>query len=806
MHAAPARRSSRSATAARVQLPVSGMSCATCVGRVERALSALPGVTASVNLASNRAEVSFDPARVGVTAMVEAVRDAGYEVPHETLELAIVGMTCASCAGRVENALRGVPGVLRASVNLATERASVEGFAGALQIASLVAAVDRAGYSAEPLMGDVERERALAQAEARRARRQLLLLLTAAVLSLPLMLPMFGVMLPGWLALLLATPVQFGFGARFYLAAWRALRARTGNMDLLVALGTSTAYFYSVYLLLVTPGTHGYFEASALVITLVLAGKWLEARAKRATTAALRALMTLRPQHARVLRGDAEIELPITAVVLGDVVVVRPGEKLPVDGIVRRGHGDVDESLISGESMPVAKSVGERVTGGALNGGGLLHIETTAVGAESTLARIIALVEHAQAGKAPVQRAVDRVAAVFVPVTLGVAACAFLGWWLLAGDAAAGIIAAVSVMVIACPCALGLATPTAMMVGTGAAARAGILIRDAAALEQAHRIDTLVLDKTGTLTRGHPAVTDVLACDGDAQALLALAAAAQSGSEHPLARAVLERAAGITRPALEHFESHPGSGLSARVGGRAIIIGNRLLLQRHGIDRAALEDAVSALETQGRTLMWIAQTQPQARLLGAIAVADPLREGAVEAVRRLRADGLRVVLLTGDNARTAAQVAAALGIERVEAEKLPAAKADAVRRLQAEGWCVGMVGDGVNDAPALAVADVGIAMGSGTDVAKQTAGITLMRGDPMLVADAIEVSRATWRKIRQGLFWAFIYNALGMPLAALGLLSPVLAGAAMALSSVSVVSNALLLRHWRPRAANHESV
>ncbi|EQD27434.1 heavy metal-transporting ATPase, partial [mine drainage metagenome] len=412
MHAAPAQRSSQSATAARVQLPVSGMSCATCVGRVERALSALPGVTASVNLASNHADVSFDPARVGVTAIVEAVRDAGYEVPHETLELAIAGMTCASCAGRVENALRGVPGVLRASVNLATERASVEGFAGALQIASLVAAVDRAGYGAEPLTGDVESERALAQAEARRARRQLLLLLTAAVLSLPLMLPMFGVMLPGWLALLLATPVQFGFGARFYLAAWRALRARTSNMDLLVALGTSTAYFYSVYLLLVAPGAHGYFEASALVITLVLAGKWLEARAKRSTTAALRALMTLRPQHARVLRGDAEIELPIAAVALGDVVVVRPGEKLPVDGIVRRGHSDVDESLISGESMPVAKSVGERVTGGALNGGGLLHIETTAVGAESTLARIIALVEHAQAGKAPVQRAVDRVAAV----------------------------------------------------------------------------------------------------------------------------------------------------------------------------------------------------------------------------------------------------------------------------------------------------------------------------------------------------------------------------------------------------------
>lgn len=781
-----------------LNLPVDGMTCATCAGRVERALGALPGVSASVNLASNHAEVRFDPAQVDVAALADAVHAAGYDVPHETRELAVTGMTCATCAGRVEAALRKVPGVLEASVNLATERARVEGVAGTLHADALMAAVERAGYGAELLTGDAERDAALREDERRRARHEAWMLAGAVVLSLPLLLPMLGVMLPGWLQLLLATPVQCVFGARFYRAAWKALRAGTGNMDVLVVLGTTTAWGYSVYLMLSAPGAHVYFEASALVITLVLLGKWLEARAKRSTTSALRALMDLRPRRARVLRDGRETEVPIGAVAAGDVVVVRPGETLPVDGVLVHGEGELDESLITGESMPVYRRIGDTVTGGAINGSGLLQVEARAVGADSTLSHIIALVEHAQAGKAPVQRLVDRIAALFVPVVLGVAACAFLGWWLIAGNAAAGIIAAVSVLVIACPCALGLATPTAIMVGTGVAARSGILIRDVAALEQARRIDTLVLDKTGTLTRGHPAVTRVLAVDGDETALLALTAAAQTGSEHPLAHAVLERAAGLERPPLEDFRSHPGSGLAARVGGRELMIGNRALLDEKGIDRGRLETEAAALEEQGQTVMWIAEAGSSPRLLGAIAVADPLREGAIEAIRRLRDDGLELVLLTGDNRRVAAQVAAQLGIARVEAERKPADKARVVGRLRDAGHRVGMVGDGVNDAPALALADVGIAMGSGTDVAMQTAGITLMRGDPALIADAIAVSRATGRKIRQGLFWAFVYNVVGMPLAAFGLLNPVIAGAAMALSSVSVVSNALLLKLWTP--------
>jgi Cu+-exporting ATPase len=471
---------------------------------------------------------------------------------------------------------------------------------------------------------------------------------------------------------------------------------------------------------------------------------------------------------------------------------------LPVDGFVVSGHSQVDESLLTGESLPVVKNAGDNVTGGSINGGGLLGIETTAVGEQSTLSRIISLVETAQAKKAPVQRLVDRVAAVFVPVVVAVALAAFLGWWLIIGNFTAGVLAAVAVMVIACPCSLGLATPTALMVGTGAAAKAGILIRDSEALERAHRLDTVILDKTGTVTQGKPAVTETIPSVISEHDLLTLAAAAQKGSEHPLAHALLVKAEGIELPPLEEFQSHAGMGLTACVDGRGVAIGNRRLMRENDVSVDAMEAEAVQLEERGRTVMWIAALDAPAALLGVIAVADPLKPTAQAAVRHLHDIGIQTVLLTGDNERTAAAVASQLGITRVRAGVLPGEKAAEVRRLQAEGHHVGMVGDGINDAPALAAADVGIAMGTGTDVAMQTAGITLMRGDPLLVGDAIAISRATYNKIRQGLFWAFIYNVIGMPLAALGLLNPVFAGAAMALSSVSVVSNALLLRRWRP--------
>jgi Cu+-exporting ATPase len=726
------------------------------------------------------------------------VEQGGEDTKRERRELAITGMTCASCAGRVEAALASVPGVVAATVNLASEKASVEAVAGVLRPADLVAAVHRAGYDAELLTGDIEREHRMAEEEARRRRGERMRIALAVVLAAPLLLPMLGIGLPAWLQLALATPVQFVFGARFYVAAWKALRAGAGNMDLLVALGTSAAYFYSLARMITgMPGGHLYFEAGAIVIVLVILGKYLEARAKRSTASAIRALRALRPERARVERDGGEVEVPVGAVAPGDVVVIRPGEKIPVDGVILTGESEADESLLTGESLPVAKHPGDPVTGGALNGSGMLRVETRAIGGQATLSRIIALVEGAQATKAPVQRFADRIAAIFVPVVLLVALATFLSWWLIVGAPGSGLIAAVSVLVIACPCALGLATPTALMVGTGAAARAGILIRDAEALERAHLLDTVILDKTGTLTEGKPAVTEIIPYGVSEAELLTLAAAAQTGSEHPLARAVLLRAGGLRLPALSEFRSHAGSGLTSRVGHTAVAIGNRLLMKEHGVAIAVLEEAAAGLEEQGRTVMFVASLEPAPRLLGIIAVADPVKPTAREAVRRLQALGIATIMVTGDNARTAASVARETGIEQVVAGVLPAEKAAEVRRLRDAGRHVGMVGDGVNDAPALAAADIGIAMGGGADVAVAAAGITLMRGEPLLMADAIAVSRATYGKIRQGLFWAFIYNLAFMPLAAFGLLSPMIAGAAMALSSVSVIANALLLRRWR---------
>lgn len=781
---------------ANIVLPIEGMTCATCAGRVESALAKLPGVSAQVNLAGEQAHIAYDPQSATPTDLVCAIKAAGYDVPNAHYRLIIEGMTCATCVGRVEKALLSVPGITKAEVNLATETADVEGVG--VRAVDLIGAVEDAGYGARLLTDDAGRN---AQAEARDAARRRAegwRVVAAIALAAPLMLPMFGIPLPGWVQLLLATPVQFVLGGRFYVAAWKAVRAGSGNMDLLVALGTSAAYFFSLWLLTQPHAHHLYFEAAAVVIALVLLGKWLETRAKRSTTLAIRSLMALRPENARIERNGTEIEVPVSAVSVGDVVVMRPGERAPVDGRIIEGQSALDESLITGESLPVEKHAGDKVIGGSINGSGLLRVETIAVGAQSALARIIALVESAQAKKAPVQKLVDRVSAVFVPVVLVVAAITLAGWS-LAGDFAGGLIAAVSVMVIACPCALGLATPTAFMVGTGAAARAGILIRDPQALEHGRNVDTVILDKTGTLTEGKPAVTDIIALaptsEGD---LLRLAAAAQQGSEHPLAHAILTHYQETTPlPRVEQFQSQTGRGLTANVDGRALAIGNRRLMGEHNIDASALEARAAELEIQGRTVMWIGECTEQPRLLGVIGVADPIKPHAAQAVQRLIAAGVTPYLITGDNERTAAYVAQLVGVERVFAGVLPEGKAAAVEGLRKEGRHVAMVGDGVNDAPALAAADVGIAMGAGADVAMNTAGVTLMRSDPLLIADAIDISRATYAKIRQGLFWAFVYNVVGMPIAAFGLLDPVYAGAAMALSSFSVVANALLLRRWK---------
>jgi Cu+-exporting ATPase len=785
--------------------PVEGMTCASCVARVEKALRRVPGVVeATVNLATETASVTaeVDTPRA---ALVAAVEGAGYGVPREELALGIEGMTCASCVGRVEKALRGVPGVLEATVNLATERAHVQ-TAGGVSVDALMTAVEKAGYRGAPAI------EARAQPERAATRRyDWWPVAAAALLSLPLAVPMlaapFGVhwMLPGWVQWLLATPVQFWFGARFYRAGWGALRAGTGNMDLLIAIGTTAGYALSVYhLLAVGPGTmpHLYFEASAVVITLVLLGKWLEARAKRQTTEAIRALQALRPERARVRRHGREVEVPVEAVRVGDEVVVRPGERIPVDGAVLEGRSHADESLVTGESLPVAKAPGDRVTGGSVNADGLLSLRTEAVGAETTLARIIRLVESAQARKAPIQRLVDRVSAVFVPVVIGIAAVALVGWGLATGDWTQATLNAVAVLVIACPCALGLATPTAIMAGTGVAARAGILIKDAEALEIAHNVRTVAFDKTGTLTEGRPALIAVACPPGDSEEeALALASALQHGSEHPLAKAVLAAAAQrrIAVPAAAELRALAGRGIEGRIGERRLILGSGRLMEEIGVDVAPLAARADELESEGRSVSYVADVERR-RPIALLAFGDALKHSAPAAVARLRELGVRTVLLTGDNRRAAQAVAAALKVDTFQAGVLPEHKARIVEELRGPGGKVAMVGDGINDAPALAAADVGIAMSTGTDVAMHASGITLMRGDPVLVRDAIDVSRHTYAKIRQNLFWAFIYNVVGIPLAAFGLLSPVIAGAAMALSSVSVVGNALLLRRWRPAA------
>jgi len=788
-----------------LEIPVEGMSCAACSARLEKRLGALEGVLrARVSLASARARVEFVPARVSPADIAERVEKTGFRVPNASLDLAIEGMSCAACAARVEKRLNDLAGVVAASVNFSAGRGRVEFRPGIASAGRILECVARTGYSARAL---ADGERDAEQSErARRLKRSARLLIASAVLSAPFLAGMLAMLigapgweLPRWWQFALATPVQFIAGWRFYRGAYHSLRGGGANMDVLVALGTSAAWLHSsVVTLGGLSAHHVYFEASAMLITLILLGKTLEERAMGRTSEAIRKLMDLRPRTARVLRGGEEREVPVDEVRVGDIVMVRPGEKYPVDGIIVEGATSVDESMLTGESVPVEKGAGDAVAGASINIDGAVRFEAAKVGAETLLARIIRMVERAQVSRAPIQRAADRVSGVFVPCALGIAALTFAVWYAL-GEFAPALINAVAVLVIACPCALGLATPTAIMVGAGKGAEAGILIKGGESLETAHKIDALIMDKTGTLTTGKPVVTDVLPFgDLREEELLRLAASAERGSEHPLGRALVEEseARGTAPLDMSDFRALPGRGVEARVAGRKICLGNEKLMAERGVDAGRHAAAVRRLEAEGKTVALLADEGGAA--LGALAVADSLKEGAAEAVSSLRGLGMEIYMMTGDNERTARAAAARAGISRVMADVMPDQKAAMVERLRRDGAKVGMVGDGINDAPALAAADVGFAVGGGTDIAMEAADVTLIQGDLAGVPAAIQLSRATMRKIRQNLFWAFFYNVLGIPLAALGFLNPVFAGAAMAFSSVSVVSNALLLRRWKP--------
>jgi Cu+-exporting ATPase len=725
----------------------------------------------------------------------------------ETYTLDIEGMSCASCVARIEKALGKVDGVASATVNFATESATVSG--RHLNAATLIRAVEAAGYQAAQRQAEANAPGTVTS----RFDTELLQVLMAAVLSLPLMIPMLSMLmgqewkLHNWLQFALATPVQFFFGRRFYVGAFKAIKAGTANMDTLVALGTSAAYGLSLALLLFGGGIHElYFEASAVIITLVLLGKWLEAKAKRQTTEAIRALQALRPETARIQRDDATVEIAINELQVGDVMVIRPGEKIPADGVICDGSTTVDESMLTGESIPVTRTEGDKVTGGAVNLDGLIQVKVTATGTESTLAHIIRMVEEAQAAKAPIQKLVDKVSAIFVPVVVFIALFTVLAWGTLTGDWIQATLNAVAVLVIACPCALGLATPAAIMAGTGVAARNGILIRDAEALEEAQSLNIIAFDKTGTLTEGRPELVSTVALAGGEQDVLRDACALQLGSTHPLALAVCNAGTAGKLEAQPAAEAKvlSGRGMTGSVEGRTLWLGNGRLMEEIGFDRQLMTALLQQHDTEANTVSWLAEQQGSSKVLrGILQFRDQLKPTAKRAIDRLQASGIRTLMISGDNYPAAKAVADRLGLDDFRAEVLPDQKAVIITELQKGNPHVGMVGDGINDAPALATANVGIAMGSGTDVAMETAGITLMHSDPARVADAVDISKLTFRKIRQNLFWAFVYNLAGVPLAAFGLLNPMIAGSVMALSSVSVISNALLLRYWHP-ASNKE--
>lgn len=821
-----------------ITLPVMGMTCANCVASVERNSKKADGVTnAVVNFASERVTVTYDTAvtdpKTVTTDVIERVKKAGYEIPTATTELPLLGMTCANCANTIERQLNKVDGVLEASVNFASERATVTYAPGAVTRPELVAAVRKAGYDVVESEGDDDLEDAEAVARQKEIQHQQKRFIVGVIFSTPLfllsMLRDLGVLgmwshepWVNWFFWALATPVQFYVGWDYYVGAYKSLRNRSANMDVLVALGSSVAYFYSVAVTIaLTMGStaldmHVYFETSAVIITLIVLGKLLEARAKGQTSEAIKKLMGLQAKSARVVRNGVEVDIPIAEVIAGDIVIVRPGEKVPVDGVVSDGRSTIDESMITGESLPVEKTVGDAVIGATINKQGLLKFEATKVGKETALAQIIKMVEQAQGSKAPIQRQVDRVAAYFVPAVIILAVLTFGIWYIATGDFVAAMLRLTAVLVIACPCAMGLATPTSIMVGIGKGAEYGILFKNSESLEQAHKLTAVVLDKTGTITKGKPAVTDVVASkqfsvNGSGQGLsvtdylLQLAASAERGSEHPLGESIViaaqEKGLALSEPTA--FEGIAGHGIAATVDGHNVLLGNLRLMEREFVNLNGLGIKAEQLQNEAKTAMWLSVDGQASAIIG---VADTIKDSSKEAIENMHALGLTVVMMTGDNQATAEAIAAEVGIDRVFAEVLPGDKANYVSQLQEEGFVVGMVGDGINDAPALAQANVGMAIGTGTDVAMEAADVTLMRGDLRSVAQAIKLSKATMKNIKENLIWAFGYNIVLIPIAAgilapvtgapefLQQLSPILAAGAMAFSSISVVSNSLRLK------------
>ncbi|WP_036746777.1 heavy metal translocating P-type ATPase [Paenibacillus sp. UNC451MF] len=792
-------------------LQISGMTCAACANRIEKGLKKMDGVAeANVNFALERASVTFDPNKVSLDSLEQKIQALGYDTIKDSVDFELSGMTCAACAAKIEKVLGKLPGVNSATVNFALETAHVEYSAAEVTVEDMINRVQKIGYEARVKQDhapDTDHKHKEIAAQKRK-------MWISAILSLPLLWAMVShfsftswIYLPDflmnpWVQLVLATPVQFIIGSQFYVGAFKALRNKSANMDVLVALGTSAAYFYSLYLTiqwaLGANGHHApemYYETSAILITLILLGKLFEMLAKGRTSEAIKKLMGLQAKTALVIRDGQELSVAVEDVIVGDVVLVKPGEKIPVDGEVLDGISSVDESMLTGESLPVEKKAGDAVIGATVNKNGSLKVKATKVGKETALAQIIKVVEDAQGSKAPIQRIADRISGIFVPIVVGIALVVFLIWYfaVVPGDFASALEKAIAVLVIACPCALGLATPTSIMAGSGRAAEFGILFKGGEHLESMHKIQTIVLDKTGTVTKGKPALTDVRVLDMDKREVLQLVGSAEKQSEHPLAEAIVEgiREKGIQLSEPEQFEAIPGYGIRAVAAGKEVLVGTRKLLDRESIDYTRLLNEMEQLESAGKTAMLIAIN---GQFAGLVAVADTIKETSREAIARMQQMGIEVIMITGDNERTARAIADQVGISRVLAEVLPEGKADEVKKLQAAGKKVAMVGDGINDAPALATADVGLAIGTGTDIAMEAADVTLMRGELTSIPDAILMSNKTMANIKQNLFWALAYNSLGIPIAAIGLLAPWVAGAAMALSSVSVVLNALRLQ------------